>query len=31
MKERDWEREGGENPMFGWPYRIQSIFGRDEE
>jgi hypothetical protein len=28
MKERD---EIGENPMFGWPYRIQSIFGRDEE
>jgi len=28
MKERDWERDGGENPMFGWPY---SIFGRDEE
>jgi hypothetical protein len=27
-KERD---EIGENPMFGWPYRIQSIFGRDEE
>jgi len=27
-KERDWERDGGENPMFGWPY---SIFGRDEE
>jgi len=28
MKERD---EIGGNPMFGWPYRIQSIFGRDEE
>jgi hypothetical protein len=19
MKERDWERDSGENPMFGWP------------
>jgi hypothetical protein len=30
MKERDWERDGGENPMFGLT-GFSSIFGRDEE
>jgi len=30
MKERDWERDGGENPMFGWPYSILGEMRNEE-